>query len=84
MRKLLLLCTMLLSGIGAWADFEQQYGNTTPWLKEGFVAPVQARGEKWSIGMTQTSVAVSDNTVTVTFDWNGNSDGKSTCGLNVL
>ena len=84
MRKLLLLCTMLLSGIGAWADFEQQYGNNTPWLKEGFVAPVQARGENWSIGMTQTSVVVSGNTVTVTFDWNGNSDGKSTCGLNIL
>ena len=86
MKKLLLSLVALLATVGAWADFDQTYVNATPWVKYGFVAPegVSANLESgWTIGMSETPIAVSGGVVTVVFDWIGNSNVAS-CGLNIL
>ena len=81
MKKTLLLFVVLFSTLGAWADFNQTYNNQTPWKKDGFVSPVSARNNSWSVGMSQTPVNVeTEGNVTVLFDW----DGSSSCGLNIL
>ena len=86
MKKLLLSLVALLATVGAWADFDQTYVNATPWVKYGFVAPegVSANLESgWTIGMSETPIAVSGGVVTVVFDWIGDSNVAS-CGLNIL
>ena len=86
MKKLLLSLVALLATVGAWADFDQKYVNATPWVKYGFVAPdgvAELLNDGWSIGMSETPVAVSGGEVTVVFDWIGDSKVAS-CGLNIL
>lgn len=86
MKKLLLSLVALLATVGAWADFNQTYVNKTPWVKYGFVAPdgvAELLNDGWSIGMSETPVAVSGGEVTVLFDWIGANQGAD-CGLNIL
>lgn len=81
MKKILLSFIMLFSVLGAWADFEQSYNGQTPWKKNGFISPVSARNDSWSVGMAQTPVKIEEaESVTVLFDWNGSAN----CGLNTL